>query len=157
MYVRRLKRFCVKLFIAGCVYRGGGACTCWDIALWVRRPTLSLLEAEKSVDKGLRVAYFSILYSWQWPNERFSVQNHTHLFVQLTGKHSFCCSFSFTFVWSNQLLTSLQNSPNPRIRTMGSSSKKKGPATKCPPTTSATNCIDRERHGQTHNGFFCYI
>ena len=36
-----------------CVYRGGSACSCWDIALWVRRPTLSLLEAEKSVDKGL--------------------------------------------------------------------------------------------------------
>ena len=37
-----------------CVYRGGSACSCWDIALWVRRPTSSLLEAEKSVDKGLK-------------------------------------------------------------------------------------------------------
>ena len=35
-----------------CVYHGGSTCSCWDIALWVRRPTLSLLEAEKSVDKG---------------------------------------------------------------------------------------------------------
>ena len=41
-----------------CVYRGGGACSCWDIALWVRRPTLSLLEAEKLVDKGLRHVFF---------------------------------------------------------------------------------------------------
>ena len=36
-----------------CVYHAGRACSCWDIALWVRRPTLSLLEAEKSVEKGL--------------------------------------------------------------------------------------------------------
>ena len=63
MYLWRLKRFCVKLFIIGfamrrpfqrCVYPGGSACSCWDIALWVRRPTSSLLEAEKSVDKGLK-------------------------------------------------------------------------------------------------------
>ena len=56
----RLKRFCVILFIIGfamrrpfqqCVYRCASACSCWDIALWVRRSTLSLLEADKSVNK----------------------------------------------------------------------------------------------------------
>ena len=38
------------------VYHGGSACSCWYIALWARRPSLSLLQAEKSVDKGLNQA-----------------------------------------------------------------------------------------------------
>ena len=45
-----------------CVYRGGSACSCWDIALWVRRPTSSLLEAEKSVDKGLMLLLLLLFF-----------------------------------------------------------------------------------------------
>ena len=68
MYLRRLKRFFVILFnvecamrrpFQRCVQRGGSACSCSYIALWVRTPNLSLLEAETSVDKGLNLFPFS--------------------------------------------------------------------------------------------------
>ena len=45
-----------------CVYRCASAYSCWDIALSVRRPTLSLLEAEKLVNKGLISAYCKVVY-----------------------------------------------------------------------------------------------
>ena len=80
MYLKRLKRFCIILFInryamrrpfQRCVYRGGSICGGWDIALWVRRPTLSLLQAEKSVDKG------PIL-------KPFGTHTHTHTHIRLS-------------------------------------------------------------------------
>ena len=61
MYLRRLKGFRntfrrwmrnEKTFPTVCL-TWCSACSCWDIALWVCRPNLSLLEAEKSTDKGL--------------------------------------------------------------------------------------------------------
>ena len=78
MYLWRLKRFCVILLIIEfamrrpfqqCVYRCATACSCWDIALWARRPTLSLLEAEKSVNKGLNIVVSPVAtrsLRWVW-------------------------------------------------------------------------------------------
>ena len=63
-YLQRLNTFCIILFaiVHVCalrrpfhqyVYRDDSAVSCWDIAVWVKRPTLSFLEAEESVNKRL--------------------------------------------------------------------------------------------------------
>ena len=113
MYLWRLKRFCVILFIIGfamrrpfqrCVYRGGRAFSCWDIALWVRRPTSSFLEAEKSVDKGLkRIFWWKPCEKIQWrswykmPSKLHGCIGLLYKVVQKTGRFSV---FIFTIFFS---------------------------------------------------------